>query len=113
MASPRGFEPPVNSLGSYFASNKINDILITCHIFATSLQISTLSGIRMTQSRAMVFEYGKQQSRVTAIIQGAMRRLCSGFQTFPPSPLNGKVRPRPWKNASAEDGGSTSIVQVI
>jgi hypothetical protein len=49
----------------------------------------------------MVFEYGKQQSRVTAIIQDAMRRLCSGFQTFPPSPLNGKVRPKPDMTGSA------------
>src|SRR6516225_7368341 len=50
MAYPREFEPPANSLGSYSTCNKINNLLVTRHMFATSIQRSTLFWCYMTQS---------------------------------------------------------------
>src|SRR5689334_12733689 len=89
MATPRGFEPPANSLGNYYTSIKINSILLMCHIFATWISNKHARLLlAMTQSRALVFEYANSRvrSKVEAIIQNAMRRLCA---------VSGHSRPRP------------------
>ena len=75
MASQRGFEPPTNSLGSYYWTRNINHLLRMRHIFATwiSNQHARLVFLlAMNQSRGFVFEYGELPSRVKAIIQRAM-----------------------------------------
>jgi hypothetical protein len=47
-------------------------------------------------------------------IPGVINAELLDLTIVPPEPTfaNGKDRPRPWKNAFAEDGGPTSIVRL-
>ena len=94
MASPRGFEPPANSLGSYYINNRINDILVVCHIFCHISFKSTFYWCYNDPKSRIRVGVRQAAKQVKAIFQCVMRRLCGVFHTFRPSPVNAEVRPK-------------------